>query len=427
MLYVAADRYLKDRGKLGFVITQTVFKTEGGGEGFRRLQLGDGLSLKAIQVDDFSEVQCFEGATNRTALFVLQKGIPTKYPVPYTFWRKQSRRNIPTDADYDEAMGQLRSAQWVARPISASKKNSPWISGRPRALENIENVIGNAAYDGRAGSCTWLNGVYWVEVVGERKDGLLLVNNLHDTGRSEVRNVNMAIEPDFVFPLLRGRDVQRWMASPASNIIIPQDPSDPAKGVPEGQMRTSCPKTYAYFKQFAEQLRKRSGFKQFFDVNTAPFYSVYNVGPYTFERHKVVWREQASTLTAAVASTSKAGKPIIPDHKLMLCPGETAEEVHYICGLLNSVPAQFIVKSYSISTSISTHVFRHVGIRRFDPKDKTHITLASNSQRLHKAVAAGDLASVTSLEAENLHLAGAYWGLNQAELEEVRASLDELN
>ncbi len=40
MLYVAADRYLKDRGKLGFVITQSIFKTEGGGEGFRRLQLG---------------------------------------------------------------------------------------------------------------------------------------------------------------------------------------------------------------------------------------------------------------------------------------------------------------------------------------------------------------------------------------------------
>jgi methylase of polypeptide subunit release factors len=34
MLYVAADRYLKPNGKLGFVITQTIFKTEGGGAGF---------------------------------------------------------------------------------------------------------------------------------------------------------------------------------------------------------------------------------------------------------------------------------------------------------------------------------------------------------------------------------------------------------
>jgi len=42
MLYVAADQYLKAKGRLGFVITQTILKTEGGGEGFRRLQLGDG-------------------------------------------------------------------------------------------------------------------------------------------------------------------------------------------------------------------------------------------------------------------------------------------------------------------------------------------------------------------------------------------------
>ena len=75
MLYVSADRYLKDKGKLGYVITQSIFKTEGGGEGFRRFQLGDCEHLKVIQVDDFSEVQCFEGATNRTSVLILEKGI----------------------------------------------------------------------------------------------------------------------------------------------------------------------------------------------------------------------------------------------------------------------------------------------------------------------------------------------------------------
>ena len=37
--YVASDNYLKPGGKLGFVITQTVFKTKGAGDGFRRFQL----------------------------------------------------------------------------------------------------------------------------------------------------------------------------------------------------------------------------------------------------------------------------------------------------------------------------------------------------------------------------------------------------
>jgi hypothetical protein len=37
MTYVVADGLLKSGGKLGFVITQSVFKTAGGGRGFRQI------------------------------------------------------------------------------------------------------------------------------------------------------------------------------------------------------------------------------------------------------------------------------------------------------------------------------------------------------------------------------------------------------
>jgi len=426
MLYVAADQYLKEKGRLGFVITQTIFKTQGGGEGFRRLQLGDKAHLKALQVDDFSQVQCFEGATNRTAVLILQKGRPTVFPVPYNYWRKTGRDNIPTDTDFDEAMSRLKHIRWVARPINQAKQNSPWISGRRRALDGILNVIGAASYEARAGSCTWLSGVYWIEVIAQRKDGLSLINNLHDSGRIKVKNVNMTIEPALVFPLLRGRDVGRWVANPTHSIIIPQDPEDPAKGLAEIKMQSRYAKTYSYLKQFEEQLRKRSGFKQYFDSSSAPFYSVYNVGPYTFRQHKVVWREQASFLTAAVASVDANDKVIIPDHKLMLCAGDSLEEVHYICALLNSLPAQFVVKSYSLETSVSTHVFNYVAITGFDAKDKTHLKLARNSRALHEATAQGDTATLPKLEVENLELAAAYWGLNSSEVADITASLEEL-
>jgi SAM-dependent methyltransferase len=425
MLYVAADKYLKDKGKLGFVITQSIFKTEGGGEGFRRLQLGDGKHLKALQVDDFSEVQCFEGATNRTAVFILQKGAPTSGLVPYNYWRKTSRGNVPTDADHEEAMSRLKHLRWVARPIDPNKQASPWITGRQRALNQIDRVVGASSYEGRAGACTWLNGAYWMEIVNRRKDGLLLVSNLHDIGKIAVRNVNMAIEPDLLFPLLRGRDVGRWKAEPTFHVLIPQDPDDPAKGYPEVNMQANFPKTYAYLKQFEDQLRRRSGFRQFFDTKTAPFYSIYNVGPYTFEPYKVVWREQASFLTAAVTSRSE-GRPVIPDHKLMLCASRSKDEAHYLCALLNSIPAQFIVKSYSLETSMSTHVFAYIKIAKFDPKNKTHLALAKNSQACHTAVAKGDEDALVQMEAENLALAAEYWGLSRDEVADIKASLEEL-
>lgn len=426
MLYVAADQYLKPKGKLGFIITQTIFKTEGGGAGFRRLQLGDAEQLRVIQVDDFSAVQCFEGASNRAAVLVLQKGQSTQYPVVYNYWRKTAGGRISTEADHEEAMERLGYIQWVARPISANQ-TSPWITGRRKALSHIENVVGQSAYRGREGSNTGgLNGAYWVETVTERKGGLSLVSNLHDSGKVKVRNVNMAIERDFLFPLLRGRDVARWVATPSCSVIIPQDPDDPAKGFPVAKMQVKCPKTYAYLQMFEEQLRRRSGFKQYFDTDTAPFYSVYNVGPYTFEPHKVVWREQASFLTSAVASVKQGEQPIIPDHKLMLCPGKSEAEVHYLCALLNSVPAQFIVKSYSLETSVSTHVFNYVRIAQFDRNNARHRALSVNSKSLHEAAAADQTNRVETLEAENLSLVASYWDLEETEITNIKASLEEL-
>jgi SAM-dependent methyltransferase len=84
MTYVVADALLKEGGKLGFVITQSVFKTAAGA-GFRRFELPEQNKqkrpLKVLHVDDMVELQPFEAASNRTAVLVLQKGQPTHYPI----------------------------------------------------------------------------------------------------------------------------------------------------------------------------------------------------------------------------------------------------------------------------------------------------------------------------------------------------------
>ena len=92
MLYAAADRYLKPGGRLGMVITQTLFQTKGAGDGFRRFRLGpDGPPLGVLRVDDLTALRPFDNAANWTSTIVLQKGIETAYPVPYDLWDEGRR------------------------------------------------------------------------------------------------------------------------------------------------------------------------------------------------------------------------------------------------------------------------------------------------------------------------------------------------
>jgi hypothetical protein len=89
-VYVGADKYLTPNGRLGFVITQSVFKSSGGSEGFRRFTLPDQMPLRVFHVDDFSSFQPFEGAQNRTAVLCIQKGQKTEYPLEYIRWSLQN-------------------------------------------------------------------------------------------------------------------------------------------------------------------------------------------------------------------------------------------------------------------------------------------------------------------------------------------------
>jgi SAM-dependent methyltransferase len=157
MTYVVADALLKDGGKLGFVITQSVFKTAAGA-GFRRFELPEQhrqkRPLKVLYVDDMVELQPFEGASNRTAVLVLQKGQPTCYPVPYTVWRKVEGARFSPDSTLDEVRAATQRHDWHAEPVDPRDSTSQWLTAHPAALNAIRKVLGKACYKAHAGVCT---------------------------------------------------------------------------------------------------------------------------------------------------------------------------------------------------------------------------------------------------------------------------------
>ena len=423
MTYVSIDKYLKDKGKLCFVITQTLFKTQGAGDGFRRFQLGEnGEHFKIEQVDDMVELQPFEGATNRTAVVALSKGSPTKYPLPYTLWKKEQRGALPMDLDFQTVFDRTKRYHHKALPISSER--SPWISAREKAIQAIRKPIGNSEYRAVAGSCTWLNGVYWGKSA-EYSGDYIKFENEWDIGRIKVDSQSELIEKELVFPLLRGREINRWISKPSIEIVVTQNPKTRI-GYDENTMQSKYPKTFKYLKHFQTILEGRSGYKKY--LKGAPFYSMYNVGPYTFAPFKVVWKYIATELTCAVISSKEdkylGEKVVVPDCKLMLIPFTNATDAHYLCGVLNSSISRFIVKAYCVGTQLAPHILKNVAVPKFDPSNSVHKDLSKLSQQCHEKTAAG--IDVSDLEEQIDELAAELWGLTKEELKDIQESLEEL-
>jgi len=431
MLYVAVDKFLKSTGKLGFVITQTVFKSEGGGVGFRKFRLGNRDPMKVIFVDDMSELQPFEGATNRTSVIVVQKGYSTTYPVQYGYWRKlRSGVSLSTNAGLEEILDITKVSKWVAKPVNPASTTSPWLTGKARALDGLSKCIGESTYQARMGVHCHGNSAYWLEIIGIRPDGLYVVTNLPEAGRNKLESVQTALESRFVYPLLRGKDVQQWTFNSTYYILLPHDPEQPNKAYPLDRMQTLYPRTYSYIDHFKDFLERRSGYRQFFNPDVDPYYSLYNVGDYTFAPFKVVWRYIVSEFTCAVVSNAAMPngetKTVIPETKLVLVPFVDEQEAHYLCACLSSTINRFLVKSYAVNIQIATHVLNYIAVPQFDPNYRIHRQLASLSRQAHERTAAGDTAGVREIEAEIDRLAAELWGLTEGELREIQESLAEL-
>ena len=121
---------------------------------------------------------------------------------------------------------------------------------RSRALKAIQKALGNSYYEAHEGvNSGGANGIYWIEILNKRPDGLLIVRNITDGAKRKVESLTAEIEPDLVYPLLRGRDVRRWHSSPSVYTLMVKDTKKRC-GIDENEMQSNYSKTYEYLKYF---------------------------------------------------------------------------------------------------------------------------------------------------------------------------------
>ena len=399
-VYASADYYLKDGAKLGFLITQEVFKSKGAGEGFRRFQLGEGKYLKVLKAHDLVSIQPFEGATNKTAAIILKKGEKTKYPVPYIVWsKKQTMGKIATDKLLEEVVPMLSKKRLLARPIGS--ETGAWQTQIQGIVINIE---GQNYYKAHAGAYISPYGIFWLKVKSILSDNNLLIENFTEKVKTKIPKTEAVIEQDLVYPAIRGSDIQKWKVLPQIYVLI----THPASQTPyiEEEMKKQWPRTYSYLINFKNILLQRALYKHFHEKSDNSFYGQRLFGNYTFSKYKVVWKRMAEDLISAVVSQHKTlfgYKIIIPVETVTFFSTDNEFEAHYLCAIINSTPVRDFIKSFSSAgRGFGTpSVMEHVSIPKFDPKNPLHLKLAEISKKCHQFKAEGKEKEIEKLEKEN--------------------------
>jgi type II restriction/modification system DNA methylase subunit YeeA len=404
------DLYLKPGGRLGFLVPLTVFKTQAGA-GLRNFLV---RKTKIHIIHDLVTLYPFEGAVNRTSAIVVEKiceigpgevaddvknALSKAFEenmkgVRHIIWVNPSGKAIPTDKPLEEVLKETKRYEAIMIPIEPKNPESPWMQITPKTVGAIRKLLtGTQYYEAHEGVNVALNQVYYVQVKGKTPDSKLVITNPPEPGdKKKVKQVEAVVEPDLVYPLLRGRDVKKWYVEFKDRyVLIPHD-TRTANPIPEADMKVRWPLTYSYLVNYRRELEDRSIHKLWGRGN--PFYAVYDIGTYTFAPYKVVWKNIAGEISGkAEFSCAVIGdyedkflgrKILIPNVKLMLVPLKFEEEAYYLCGILNSTFVRAIVASYVIETGISTHILDIIKPPKYDPNNRLHEKIADLSRRAHE-------------------------------------------
>ncbi|HYX31364.1 MAG TPA: hypothetical protein VE863_22705 [Pyrinomonadaceae bacterium] len=381
-----------------------------------------------MQVDDLSDLAPFEGATNRTAVFLSRKSkTKTEYPVRYDVWLSATKEHIEQYGSYAEVLEAVQIKRKAAQPSSPLAEDSAWITAERDVLNGLSRAMGESSYVAREGvNAGGLSGCFWIRILSQQGK-LLLIENLNRAGKKVLDQVQAAIEPDLVYPLLRGRDVSRWRAEPKAHILAPQDPNKRREGLPEAELKRAYPRTHAYLKAFESELTARADRKYY--PPGSPFYTMRNVANYTRSKWKVVFKDLSEVLQCAVVGSSHVSsdlKPVFPDLTLRLIAATSGDEAHYIAALLNSSPSLVVLHASSVGVQTQRY---HPGdiaklrVPLFDPGSETHQELSTLSKRCHQLVADDMAQSLMPVEEELDATAAELWGITPQELKEIRQAL----
>ncbi|MBQ6616957.1 MAG: N-6 DNA methylase [Thermoguttaceae bacterium] len=391
IFYASCDR-LKPNGRIGFVLPKSLFFTLAAG-GFRRWTLPDGEPVKIESVEDFSRLNLFGTPAAKACVVTASKGDKTSYPLRYTSLHL-SKQSLQKSCDCQNAP-KLTETACQAQPSDPADPLSVWSVFESQSIPILSSQRGikrdaSSPYIARLGANSGgANGVYWLTVLDVVDENRVRVRNLAQRSKKNVLEVETVIESALLYPLARWKSVSKGALNLDETVIlVVQDPVS-RTGLSRELLQEKYPLTLNYLLQFEELLSNRAAQKRF--QSRGEFYSMYNVGQYTFSDWKCVWRRMDSRIrAAAVGPRSVAGlppRPVFPQETCVFIPAQSESEAFYLSAVMNSNAVNALACSTSCAGGKSfgsPSLLSRIPLVQFDANNPVHAQLADFGRILNQ-------------------------------------------
>jgi hypothetical protein len=422
---VALDRYVAEGGIVALLMPQAIVTGDPGHRAFRQFRLRPiahdavpepvDIRFSPVHLDDWSAIKPFAPEAANSPIFLAAKvHAPFTSSVKTTRWVR-AVQGIRLTGNWSRVRPLLKPLPGSSGPVDQADPTSAWSF----QADGLPPLI-------RAGSHSWefgtglhtrgANGVFFVRIISDAP-GSVVVENIPSASRGhdhEIPARRGVVESELVYPLLRGRDVRRWLARPSGYIVAPHEPQDMGRVLARSAFVQRYSETWKWLRRFESVLALRK----------APPNRSWNMsgddwcrleGPiqHMVNGYMVVVREQDDPPAAAICGPVydahlRRTSPVLVDHKLIFCAVNTRDEAQYLATLINSTPIQDLLSSFANTIAISDRTMARLPIPAFDP----------TRAEVQEVISAGQAALLASA-------AEVWTAANQHEVDEaVRRLLD---
>ena len=389
--YVAVDNHLKDKGKIGFILKESLFKSAKQGAGFRKFYIPRTKEcLYPYAVHDLTRFSPFAGVNNKTFILFLSKNESFSYPTSFIEWVPSGKKTFNEFEKMETVLGSFKFEKKLALPLDKNDVTSGWITIDKNIYAGLSNYLGKPSYKARTGVFTGgANAIFWLRILNHARKNNIEIENITERAKNKMKKVNTTLEPEYVFPLVTGSDISFWHFEYSRYILLPHTKESKMYPINPHEL-DKYPLTKKYFEKFKKDLEERKGFTSFDKkIHLDYYYSLQRIGEYTFEPYKVAWRYIAKEFTPCVIEsvTDKylGKKNLIPNEKIIYIGLSDKAEAYYLCGLLSSKIIREIINSFTVSIQIAPSTINNIKLPQFDKDNLDHQKISMLCMEGHKS------------------------------------------